>query len=133
MQLVVLQIGMQNAFLNGKKGDFVCAAAQFASVRANIHFVNFHSICIFYAVQHQFDIAGINKLARLCKPTFLLIILHLLLIILHLFFLTLILIILHLIILHLLLIILHLLPNATDDHPPLLGPGTQRKAILIQL
>ena len=126
MQLVVLQIGMQNAFLNGKKGDFVCAAAQFASVRAYIHFVNFPSICIFYAVQHQFDIAGINKLARLCKPTFLLIILHL-------FFLTLILIILHLIILHLLLIILHLLPNATDDHPPLLGPGTQRKAILIQL
>ena len=126
MQLVVLQIGMQNAFLNGKKGDFVCAAAQFASVRANIHFVNFHSICIFYAVQHQFDIAGINKLARLCKPTFILIILHL-------FFLTLILIILHLIILHLLLIILHLLPNATDDHPPPLGPGTRRKAILIQL
>ena len=127
MQLVVLQIGMQNAFLNGKKGDFVSAAAQFASVRAYIHFfVNFPSIYIFYAVQHQFDIAGINKLARLCKPTFLLIILHL-------FFLTLILIILHLIILHLLLIILHLLPNATDDHPPPLGPGTQRKAILIQL
>ena len=115
MQLVVLQIGMQNAFLNGKKGDFVCAAAQFASVRAYIHFP---CIWIFYAVQHQFDIAGINKLARLCKPTFLLIILHL-------FFLTLILIILHLIILHLLLIILHLLPNATDDHPPLLGPGTR--------
>ena len=75
----------------------------------------------FYAVQHQFDIAGINKLAQLCKPTFLLIILHL-------FFLTLILIILHLIILHLLLIILHLLPNATDDHPPQLGSRDPEKS-----